>query len=242
MFGEYGSGKSKGWTTLAALYRATDTPGHFHVIETVHEASHVVLEPFDDWDANITIHEALTYDDLLAAGAKVAESAGRDDWLVVESVDNVQKLVRDTWFVAHRDGMSWREFQSSGASPKEVKPHHWIEMDEMHAAFTTPYVLGLPCHKYATAAADQVHTEQGFSDNKQIRQMFERIGVRPRGHKSLGFVFRSVLLAKHPSKTDWTLTTVDDPEREHLENELVASPPMGFVATYMQKVAHWEAS
>lgn len=239
LYGEYGSGKSKAWTTLAALYRATDTPGTFHVIETVHEASHVVLEVFDDWESNVVIHEALDYDTLMETGAKIAAEVEPHDWLVVESMDNVQKMVRDLWFTEHRDGMSWREYQASGASPKEIKPADWITMDEAHAAFTTPYVLGLPCHKLATAAADVVHTEQGFSDNKMVRQMFERIGVKPRGHKSTGYVFRSILLTRHPAKTDWTLTTVDDPEREHLENAIVAPPPLGFAKSYLLEIAHW---
>jgi hypothetical protein len=85
-----------------------------------------------------------------------------------------------------------------------------------------------------------VKTEQGFSDNKQIIAMFGRTGVKPIGHKDLGYVFRTVLLMKHPTKDEYTVTTVDDPGRVHLEDAVVAKPPFGLVSTYLQDVAGWQ--
>lgn len=238
-FGPYGSGKSNGWTSIAEMYRTTNTPGHFYVIETVHEASLVVLEPYDDWDRNVTVHEATGWDELLDVSAKIKDVATPEDWLVVESIGNTLYWSRDIWFTAARDGQTWKQFQTTGASVKDVKPHNWIEMDEIHRSWTVPFVQGFPGHKYATAQSDSVKTEQGFSDNKQIVAMFGRTGVKPIGHKDLGYVFRSVLLFKHPTKDTWTITTVDDPGREHVEDVQVAGPPLGFVKTVLMDVAGW---
>lgn len=238
-FGPYGSGKSLGWTTWADMYRTTNTPGHFYVIETVHEASLVVLEPYDDWERNVTVLECTDWDSLLEVSAKVKEMGTPDDVLVVESIGNTLYWSRDVWFTAARGGQTWKQFQVTGQSMKEVEPNHWIEMDEIHRSWTVPFIQGFAGHKYATAQSDSVKTGPGFSDNKQIVAMFGRTGVKPIGHKDLGYVFRSVLLFKHPTKTEWTITTVDDPGREQIEDVQVAAPPLGFVKSWMMDIAGW---
>lgn len=241
-YGGYGSGKSLGWTSIADMYRRTNTPGTFYVVETVHEASLVVLEPYEDWDQNVVVEECTDWDSLLEVSEKFRKVATPEDWLVVESLGNTLLWSRDVWFRLNRGDMSWRDFQKSGASVKDVKPHNWIEMDEIHRSWTVPFVQGFPGHKYATAQADSVKTEQGFSDNKQVIAMFGRTGTKAVAHKDAGYVFRSVLLFKHPTKDAWTITTVDDPGREHLEDVQVAGPPLGFVKTVLMDTAHWSVT
>ncbi len=239
MYGEYGSGKSNGWTSVADMYRRTSTPGHFYVLETIHEASLVVLEPYDNWEQNVSVMEVSNFEEALEASQKIREQMTPDDWFVTEMVSFLLPWSRDLWFREHREGMGWREHLHLGKADLEVKSHHWQEMDDLHRAWTNPYVVNCPGNVYATAQADNVRTEQGFSDNKAVIKMFQRFGVKAVGHNQLGWVFRSVLLCKHPTKDEWTLTTVDDPGRVQLEDETVAGPPLGFVKSYLMDVAGW---
>lgn len=246
-YGVYGAGKSETWCGWADMYRKTDTPGTFRVIETVHEASEVLAEGYPDWDDNVVCEEVTDWDSLNAVSAKFKEAGSPNDVLVVETIGNAQLWSRDHWFQANRGGMTWKEFQISGGSAKDIKPHQWIEMDELHRGWLNEYVMGFPGHRVATAGGDAVRTEAGFSDNKMVRDMFGRIGVKPIGHKDLGYAFRSILLMTHPAKDEYEMTTVDDPKREHLDHVPVASRfdverglvVPGFIATWLEPVAGW---
>lgn len=247
LFGSIGSGKSDGWASIADVYRKTGTPGHFHILETVHEASDVIAEGYPDFDENCTIYEATDWDSLVAISQKANEAATPNDWIICETIGNAQVWSRDDWFKANRGGLTMKEFQAEGHSMKEIKPDGWLQMDSIHREWLNTYILGFPGHRLATAGADQVRTEQGFADNKAIRDMFGLLGIKAIGHKDLGYVFRSILYMSHPGNKEWTISTVDDPKRPHLEDAPAEArfdvehgillPP--FVASWLIPCAGW---
>src|SRR5258706_6014961 len=83
-YGPYNSGKSEGWAETGALYRATDTPGHFHIISTEYEMAQRVAEGYDDFDTNSTIYETHDYASLVDISQQVRDVGTEDDWVAVD--------------------------------------------------------------------------------------------------------------------------------------------------------------
>lgn len=239
-FGVFGSGKSMGWSTIADVYRLTSTPGHFHVLSTEWERALQIAESNDNFYENASIYEVENFETLLEASRKVREAAGRDDWIVVDSIGAAQTWARDEWFQGNRAGMGWRDFLASGGAGKDVGAAGWITMSERYKSWINPYVVRFPGHKYACAQADPVSTEGVWADKGAIKNLFGRIGMKPVGDKELSYVFRSVLLATNPAKDDYCLTTVkDSPGRTYLTGEKIAAFPFGFAMTYLLGPAGW---
>lgn len=237
-FGTYGSGKSHGWATIRAMYAATSTPGHFHIISTEWEMADRTAEGYEDFDTNATIHEATDYESLLTVSEKILESATPEDWLIVDSIGNGWSWAQDNYCQA-RWGKTFREYQASLANPKD-SDINWQQVNNAYRAWINPYVIRFPGHKYACAQADTVNTEGKWQDSREIKAMFSRIGMKPVGQKELAYAFHTVMLFSHPAPGDYTMTSVDDPSRDHVQHGVVAPPPLGFVKSYLMDVAKWE--
>lgn len=233
--GSYGSGKSHSWATLRNWYALSNTPGHFHIVSTEHEMADRTAEAYPNFDENATIYEVTDYHSLMAASQKIAGIASTEDWLVIDSIGNPHEYARNVWFQREM-GMSYRDFVSSGKRMKEVPPHGWSEMTGLYKDWINPYVIRFVGHKLACAQAVTVNTQGSWADSPAVQKMYGRVGVKPEGHKELGYAFHSVLFMSQRGTGDWRMTTVDDPSREHLVDE----PVVDFVVSYLQRVAGWE--
>lgn len=235
LIGPYGGGKSHAWAKLREWYALTDTPGHFHILSTEYEMADRTAEGFTDFDTNATIYETTDYPSLLAASEAIERVAAPEDWLVVDSIGNPHQWSRDVWF--HREmGMSYKEFLATGKKMAEVPSHGWGEMTGLYKDWLDPYVIRFKGHKLATAQAATVNTQGSWADSPAIQKMYGRVGVKPEGHKELGYVFHTVLFATQRGRDDWRLTTIDDPSRTHLADEPCVPD---FVSSYLINVAGW---
>lgn len=239
-YGSMNSGKTFAWTTWAHLYRITETPGHFYVISTEWQAADRALEYYDDDVSNITIVEALNWEELTERTVKFREVAGEDDVLVFDSIGNAWSFVQDD-YCEMRWGVGGKEYFGN-LGKTEDSDINWQIVNARYQGWMNPNVLRFPGHVYATSPAEELRqpTKSGKeTESKEARQLYGRYAMKPTGQKRLGYMLHSVLLMASPSKGEYTITSVDDHARTLLHNEVVAAPPLGFVATYLQGVAGW---
>lgn len=252
-FGVNSAGKTRSWATIRKWWEVTNTPGHFYVISTEHEMVLRTVEGYldgtpgnnffsnativgYDWDSRMWSPDAPSdYDTLVAASAKFAAQATGDDWLIIDSIGLAQTWARDVWFGAEK-GMSYRDFVGSGRKMKEVKPADWDTMAGLYRDWYMDYVWHFPGHRFACARMSEIRTEGDWAEkDRNILRMFGPHGVKPDGEKNLGFDWHSVLLLNH-ARDGWKITTIDDPEREYLDDK----PLTDFVNEYLCGIAGWQ--
>ena len=240
-YGPMNSGKTFASTTLADMYRRTNTPGHFHVISTEWQAYDRALELYDDCE-NVTVVEALDWAEMVDRTVGIANKATSDDWLVFDSIGNAWSFVQDD-YCAQRWGTSGKEYFGELRDRGGESEINWSIVNARYQGWMNPNVLRFPGHVYATSPAEELRAPAKSgkeSEAKEIRQLYSRYGLKPTGQKRLGFMFHSILLMTSPSKGVYDITTVDDHARQQLDHVEVAGPPFGFVQTYLMDVAHWE--
>lgn len=250
-FGVNSAGKTRSWTTIRKWYEITETEGHFYVLATetdqVLRTAEGYLDgtPGNNFFSNLTIsgydsannvwtpETPTTYDTLVAATQKILADAQPGDWVIVDSIGLAQTWARDVWFGAEK-GMSYRDFVGSGRKMKEVKPADWDTMAGLYKDWYAP-IRDSYLHKFAVARMAEIRPEGEWADkDKNILRMFGPHGVKPDGEKNLGFDWQSVLLCNR-ARDGWRISTVDDPEREYLDDKPIAD----FVTDYLMPVAGW---
>ena len=237
-FGEMGSGKSNGWANIRKWYEMTDTPGHFYIVSTEWAMAHRTAEgyldgtPGNNFFSNASIVEAWDYESLVAAHDEVATKAGAEDWIVIDSVTNHWQWVQDAYAMRHFGGVTMQEHRAEGGRGEM----NWQKVNSDYRNLVLPIFTRHPAHVYACAQGDTVKSDGIWKDSKEVQQMFGRFGIKPVGQKQLGYQFHTVLLMKHPSKDEWTFTTVDDPSREKKTGEIISE----FTMSYLLQVAGWQ--
>lgn len=252
VFGVNSAGKTKGWATIRKWYEITQTPGHFHVISPEYRHAMRTRQAYlngelgNNFDSNATIYEVTNYETLLEVSEKVKKAGlasavdtpygpRSPDYAIVDSIGYAKTWARDVWFLANR-GMTYSEFVRSGKKMSEIKPADWIDMNGIYRDWINPNILMFPGHKYATAHMKEISTEGSWAEKKKdILRMFGPHGVKPDGDDDLGHAFNSVFLMNR-ARDSWRITTVDDPEREYLDD----APLNDFVLDILCGVAGWQ--
>lgn len=242
VMGSYGTGKSQTWCTVAAWLRRTKSPGRVFVVDTDHAADRLA-EQYDDF-SNVTSYDVWDYQDAKKALADVMKAKpGREDWLVVDLADKLWAWAQD-YYIAERFGkdattyyMDHKKADKDGHPLADGHGMNWSVINKTYADLMT-VVQRFPGHVLFCTPAGTVESpnSQGKGgDDKDVRALFQRYGVKPQGQKSLGFQFFTVLwlIAK---KDGWSFTTVKDVGRENVTD----SPMTDFVGDYLVKIAGWE--
>lgn len=238
-YGYMDSGKSFAWTTMADMYRRTETPGHFHVLSTEYQMADRALEGYEDVDSNITVYEVENWDELETTSRLVKMKASVDDWLIVDSIGNAWPFVQNHYAEACW-GMTMAAYMADG----DRGDINWVRINSMYRNWINGNVIRFPGHVYATCHAEEVRMPtpngKGWASAPQVVRKFGRYGVAPDAQKDLGYSLHTVLLMQSRNWDEYTITTVDDPRRERLDGVQVAPAPFGFVKSYLVDVAGWE--
>jgi len=163
---------------------------------------------------------------------------------VVEGVDKAWTWIRNLW-----DETAMRK---AGKVIDRSDPFAVVEADDDRSKWDpingayNGWILPLinprtnPAHLFATAPQQALKMPTGkqgeWVDDASVRAAFGSRGVRPEGQKFLGHQFFSVLHMEHPKAGKWTMSTVDDHAREHVNDVEVGNFTMG----YLVKVGRWE--
>jgi len=240
--GNWGSGKTHSWATIAKWYRSTGTPGTFYVIDTDNTTLRT-LEAYDDWEQNVVVEEALDWVELAAATTKFLEGAEPDDWLIIDSIDKPWSYVQD-YYIAEMFGTDSADFffqarlaGNKGSPLADGHGTNWQVINRLYQRWIMP-IIRFQGHVYAATPAQAV-TEPDNSgkggDSREIRETFGRMGVRPSGQKGLAFQMHTVLLMQSRGKDEWTLTSAKDRSRDLL----VGQPMHDFCLNYLIGVGKW---
>lgn len=244
VFGVQSAGKTRSWATIRKWYELTGASGHFYIIST--EAGHAerTAQAYLDgtlgnnFFSNASITTVTDYDTLVAESEKIRKDGTGDDWIIIDSIGWPQQWARDRWFRDNHNGMTWRQFQNAGHTVQEVKSHEWGQMTDLYRDWLVPNILEFPGYRLATAHLKEIRTEGLFAEkNRNIISNFGPHGVQPDGDKDLLYGFNSIFLMKR-ARDGWRITTVDDPEREYLED----APITDFVQDVLMDVAGWQVT
>jgi hypothetical protein len=118
---------------------------------------------------------------------------------------------------------------------KNLQPlEGWKDYTVINKMYQKVYnlIYKAPCHVLLTAEATSVSND---TDSREIRDMFGRIGQRPKGQKRLPFVPHTVLYLKKSGRDSYVYTTVKDRQRE----DQVDAELSDFAKDYLWAVAGW---
>lgn len=247
LIGGFGCGKSYAWCTIALWQRRSKSPGRVFVVDTDHAVDRL-SEGYDEHFFDNVIHrDVWDYKETKKALEDFAkESPTREDVLVVDLVDKLW-----TWSQEHhisekfgKDAVTYYvEHAKAGKDGHPLAGDYGMEWHyaNMHYGALMTMIQRWPGHVILCAPADPVEQPNAAGkggDDKEVRSLYGRAGVKAKGQKALGFQSHTVLWMIDASKRnepEWRFTTIKDLHREHVTNV----PMKDFVMDYLIAKAGW---
>jgi hypothetical protein len=247
-YGIEGTGKSRAILSLAR-YCPEST---FYVFDTeVTKYDRLLDTEFTDVATvgNAEVMPVTRWDPFLEAVQKVADTMGRDDWLVIDPmtptwtwvqswfVDNVHGTSMQDFFLARRKAMEGQrqtdEEKKQGFQAIVGQDGDWQVINQQYFQL---YGLILNCtgHVYMTAETDEVKTK-GWADDSQTQSVYGAIGRKPKGQKRLGHIPSTVIYLTKTRVGEYQMTTVKDQGRTEMDREEVRD----FAKDYFMRIANW---
>ncbi len=242
IYGDTGSSKTTAWLNIARWSQRTHSPAHFYVADTDNAVLDMLDEGYSDL-TNVTVSPIYSFDEYQDWSKHTRPLTQPDDWMVVdllgEAWSAVQRYFTEQVFGSDTGNyfMQARKIWDANKTPDKDRHEFegwtdWKVINKLYQDFINPLCLRNTCHIFATSKQEVL---QSRSDTKDITDTYGKFGVRPQGQKHLGHSFRTILLAQHPKRDQWVLSTVKDRERTQLEGEKVSE----FTLSYLRKVAGW---
>lgn len=236
-FGGPGSGKSFAFLRIAKFSQDTGSPAKFHVIDTDNAIRRMLATEFSDL-TNVVVHDAREWTEVTGA-MKAAQSLTPADWVSVDLIsptwDMVQEYFTEQVFGQEMDAFFLAARANAGPSGSKGSAFDgwkdWSVINKMYRSFQNS-LLRAPCNVYAAAPADAVNLD---SDEKETRNTFGPLGMKPRGQKHTAHFFHTVLFMTQDRAGTRRLTTAKDRGRTyHTGLELT-----DFTAQYLMGTAGW---
>lgn len=199
--------------------------------------------------ANIVAKECTEWEQF-AKTAKEFKARGKvHDWLVVDLVGTAYDMVQE-YYIEKVKGVKVDEFYESFAEKRASSSKNmskspfegdtdWQYIKRIYNAVMSD-ILNFPGHVIALAGVKPPPRDE--YDDKQAKQMFSHLGVRPEGHKKLSNLFSTILFFRESKRGEWAFTTVRERnsrlktyQREYVEN-LVWDD---FAKSYLWNIAGW---
>lgn len=246
LIGGFGCGKSQAWTQLAYWLRQTKAPSIVYVVDTDHAADRLGSDYdkfFLEEGGNVEAFDVWDYEEALKALKDARQKADKNDILVVDLADKLWGWAQDHYIseMFGKDALTFyteaKEKGGVGHPLAGEQGTNWQLINKHYAAMITE-VQRFPGHViFCTPAVPvaQPNAQGKGGDDKEVRNIFGRFGVRPGGQKSMGFQFFSVLWMLNPKEGEWSITTIKDLKRTYLVNQKVDD----FVMDYLVGVAGW---
>lgn len=237
LYGPWGAGKSYSWVRLANWLHKTKSPNKIYLLDADH-AFDAQCEAFPEFEEVVVPYRVTEWKHCEEAIRAFNMQGQRDDWLVVDRIDNAWESVQNsfteqvygknlsTYFVDAKKRSQDEMANALGGAHGEK----WGIINKMYSNFFSQ-VLNWQGHSIWCAGV------KGWSDNDDpaLVKIYQRHGLRPSGQKDLG---KSCLTAiqLQPKGDGFIYTSVKD-----LHRELQTGQPMNdFVLDYLVKVAKWK--
>lgn len=206
-------------------------------------------EEYEREDGKLVLYHCRGWEQSVAALAEALNRAGRDDWIVVDSMSWLWDDILE-WYVRKVHGSELPDFlmqhrldqvkagkitaadKATAGQDKLVIEWNFINpiwMKEIATPITNAH-----CHIYLCSEAKEMRTD-GKVD-KQLSQMFSQIGWVPKTQKKTPNIVQTVLYLTRGKLGEYTVTSVKDRSREDLVE--VEWGDLG--GEYLRKVAGWK--
>lgn len=232
--GSFGTGKTTAWLTIAQWAHVTGSDAQFYVIDTDAAVAHMIeSHPARE---RIHVHHAFEWTEYEEGIERYLPALRPQDWLVVDFVGTAWEAVQD-WYVAQIYKTSIDDFfVEARQSAKSGNPldgwKDWSVINRVYKSWINRVIFRNPAQVFLTAQAEGVRD----TDDRSVKQIYGKVGMRPRGQKALGHQVHSILLFSALRPSEVTLTTVKDRERRVVESERLND----FTVEYLMGVAGWE--
>lgn len=165
------------------------------------------------------------------------------DWLVVDLIGTAYDMVQD-YYIEKIKGVSQEDFYEAFAEKRGNKKNpldgdtDWQYIKKMYHPVISD-ILNFPGHVFAMAGVKP--PPRAEYDDKDQRELFQHLGVRPEGHKKLPNLFSTILYFKERKRGEWVFTTVRERnsrvgvKREYIENKEWDD----FAKQYLWEIAGW---
>jgi ABC-type dipeptide/oligopeptide/nickel transport system ATPase component len=242
VFGESGSGKSSTWTSIAEWMVKTGSGDTMYVTDT--DKAWEAMRPVDGrLDKTCSVDDARNYSQIKASLDRALKLGSTNDWLVVDMIDQLWVRSQRHYFDEAMEsdlGDFFLEAKKGGPSVAGEYGTNWNVINKLYGDLTLR-IYDFPGHVLCcTPAGDlrQPNRDGKGGDDVKVRQMFNRVGMKPEGQKALPFLFHTIILTQEAS-TDWRLTTVKDRQRERVVGKVVTEGG-GFPMSYLIPTAGWK--
>ncbi|MDX1746984.1 MAG: AAA family ATPase [Halobacteriales archaeon] len=235
VMGSFGTGKTYGWLKIAEWMQRTESPGHVYVIDT-DRAAERMLAPGGDFDdlANVTVRDVYEWTQYQDALEEFLPILTEHDWLVIDFVGSAWSAVQDWYVETIYDSSIDEFFLQARLNMKSGNPldgwKDWSVINRVYKKWMDKIVHRTASHVYMTAVADPVRD----TDDQALRQIYGRIGARPRGQKDLGHHPHTVAL-NTALGNEWYMTTVKDRSRPLVTGKQIND----FAIDYLVNIAGW---
>lgn len=240
LMGGYGVGKSFAWAKIAD-WNFRRNGGKVFVLDTDMAFDRMAIEFPEAFEAKCVPFDLAEWSDYNSclADAYKQNDGSKENWLVVDLVDKaweaVQQYYIDQVFAKSMDSyfLEARKRNISG-NPLDGW-QDWSVINRLYQAWIMK-VLRWPGHVLCAAPAEPVIMDGKNADSEEVRNTFGRLGVKPKGQKSLAFQFHTVLYLQQSRGDKFVMNTVKDRSRELLKKKEFTD----FVAAYLAPVAGWK--
>ena len=243
VFGDTGSGKTTNALNIARWAARTKSPAHFYILDSDFAIPRM-LTNYPEITDRITLYPCYDWPDYTKALGEVIKKAQPNDWLIVDFIGSAWQAVQSyfttqvfkqtigSYFLQVRKQLT-DDKKSLGALEGWTD---WQVINALYKQWVNPLLFKGRYHLYATAKAATLSSDKKPTEEKDIRQMFLRYGIKPTGQKDLPYQFHTVLISGYdPRSSARTITTVKDRER----NELSGLKVGNFAIDYLKGVAGW---
>lgn len=239
LFGGPKVGKSDAVLKLANWYRQTDTPGTFYYMDTDCQLNSITENSQYDV-SNIRPMPIMDWDSCRKVGAEVYKSAGEGDWIVLDMAHRPNDWVNQ-WYIETKWGdefeeklmeMKWDGVARFGDNPL-LEPADYKFINASYDRFFLPLAMKSKAHIICITEKAGVYKGKG-ADNEKIR-MYDKVGGKPAGHKSLDYQLSTILHMDKTSFGRYLTTCGDRSEREMMDN----SEYVDLVRSYLVTIGGW---
>lgn len=244
VFGDAGSGKTTNALNIARWAHRTKSPARFHILDSDFAIPRMMTN-YKELITRITLYPCYDWPDYTSAATAVMAKAQPTDWVICDFIGSAWQAVQahfttevfkktiGNYFLQVRKQLDAGS-KSLGALEGWTD---WQVINALYKQWINPLLFKGKYHIYATAKSSQLSSEKKPTEEKDIRQMFLRFGVKPTGQKDLPYQFHTVLISGYNLRTgNRTLTTVKDRERRELSGQECKN----FAIDYLKDIAGWE--
>lgn len=230
--------------------RMLETDGAELGLSVVEEYQNGVRDQeYEDPDGNVVLWHCRGWEASTTALRKSLEKAGRNDWIVVDSMSWLWDDVL-AWYIEKTHGTELPEFlmqarmqqvragkttaKEGATGGQDAVLVEWNFINPVWSKHVATPLVNAHCHIYLCSEAKEARSD-GRQD-KQLSQLYEQIGWLPKTQKRVGNNVQTILYLGVSKTGVYRVTTVKDRGREKLDE--VEWSDMG--STYLRQTAGWK--